>query len=150
MIYAIEAVGLDRVKFGRARNPASRIKELSTGSPVPLRMAGAEQWPDDHEALIHDIFSDFRTCDEWFDIKEIVGDFIHAFSCPNVSFDDRYLSCMKILWGGALPKVRKGGALTNAERVKRYREKRGDAYREENKLRMREKRKNIAANEEEA
>ncbi len=36
MIYAIEAVGLERVKFGKAINPAVRLKELSTGSPVPL------------------------------------------------------------------------------------------------------------------
>ena len=142
MIYAIEAVGSGRVKFGRAIDPPNRLGELSTGSPYPLRLLGSAEWPDDHEALIHETFRDFRVCGEWFEIDRDVKRFLEIFSCPITSADDKYVACMKLLFGAAPQKLPRSRALTNAERVKRYRQKRGDAYREENKLRMRAKRKN--------
>ena len=137
MIYAIEAVGLDRVKFGRAIKPVTRLKKLSTGSPVPLKLLAVAEWPDDHEIMIHDAFRDFRICGEWFDVCPIVAEFLSTFMCSKRSDDDKYWSCMEILSG--LVPGRKPGPLTSAEKMRRYRARLGDEYRKRDRDRKRRK-----------
>src|SRR5262245_44385141 len=39
-VYFIEAVGLNKVKIGTSDNPEDRLRQLATGSPVPLKIAG--------------------------------------------------------------------------------------------------------------
>ena len=142
MIYAIEAVGLDRVKFGRAADPDERLRALSTGSPVPLKILAVAEWPDDHETIIHDAFRDFRVCGEWFDVRPIVAEFIAIFVCLERSYDDKYWACMEIL--AELVPGRKPGPLTDAEKMRRYRRRSGDEYRKRERDRMRRKRQSEA------
>lgn len=97
MIYAIEAIGLDRVKFGRAKNPKNRLDAFATGSPVPLRLLAVAEWPDDHEWIIHDAFSTSRAGGEWFHMTYPVGEFVQTLICPNSTFSEKYRACMDIL-----------------------------------------------------
>ena len=138
MIYVIEAIGLDRVKFGRASNPESRTRELSTGLAYPLRLLAAVDWPDKVESMIHRAFADHRVNGEWFTISVEIEEFIEALIMPS-AFIDRHGICMSIL-SDVRPRERKSGPLTPAERQKRHRDKLGDAYLLANKLRMRKKR----------
>ena len=154
MIYAIEAVGLDRVKFGRAKNPRSRLGAFATGSPVPLRLIAVAEWPDDHERIIHDAFSTSRAGGEWFHMTYPVEEFIQTLICPNSTFSEKYWACMDILAeasppsssgrtaglepanGGSNPS---GGAMTQAEKQKAYRERHKDRVREADRLRKRKR-----------
>lgn len=69
MIYAIRVTcGLTRyVKFGRARNPAARLRCLQSGSPrYKLRLLGFADWPDADEPRIHAYLWSRRVRGEWF------------------------------------------------------------------------------------
>ena len=102
MIYAIEAVGSGMVKFGRAKNPKNRLKELSTGSPHPLRLLAMANWNDDVERLIHAAFRHLRVNGEWFKEDDHVKMFIaymmeNPHGVPNYAKESRYGICMQIL-----------------------------------------------------
>lgn len=105
MIYAIEAIGLDRVKFGRAKNPDARFRVLSTGSPVPLDLIIVAPWPDHYEGVIHRAFADERITGEWFMITKRVERFCHAMGMPGVSDRERLEMSMAVLESVA-PKCR--------------------------------------------
>lgn len=100
MIYAIEAVGLDRVKFGRAKNPASRIRELSTGSPVPLRLVAAVGWHDEKERFIHAAFAEFRLAGEWFSMTGRVSELVRTMMSRDMSEEDKYVACSGLIADG--------------------------------------------------
>lgn len=109
MIYAIEAVGsygsCDQkghrhglVKFGKARRPQKRLKELSTGSPHPLKLLASVDWFDDIEPVIHAAFKDRRKNGEWFSPDDSLMSFVSTMMCPHGATDEqKFLSCMLIL-----------------------------------------------------
>jgi hypothetical protein len=66
--YALEAVGLDRVKIGRTRNVVARALELQVGCPAPLRLIGFS--PNDIERSLHARLRSYRIQGEWFALND--------------------------------------------------------------------------------
>lgn len=78
-IYAIEAVGLDLVKIGRANDVKSRMRELQVGAPVELRLLASRVaiWSD--EGALHRRFEKSWRRGEWFSLNEIRDDLLDYF-----------------------------------------------------------------------
>jgi hypothetical protein len=78
MIYAIQCGDDGPVKFGLAKNPASRLAELQTGNPAPLKLLVAVQLRDDCERTIHRWLREERVRGEWFTLgpktTSVLGD----------------------------------------------------------------------------
>ena len=111
MIYAIEAIGLDRVKFGKAKDPEARCKILSTASPVPLQLIIVAPWPDIYEGVIHRAFSEERITGEWFLATKRVEKFCHVMGAPASTDSERFLNSMAYIdricsAPSVMPKVR--------------------------------------------
>lgn len=66
MIYAIQAVGTEYIKFGIATNLAHRLCILQVGCPFDLIIVASCAWFDSDEARIHMHLSDRRVRGEWF------------------------------------------------------------------------------------
>lgn len=169
MIYAIEAIGLDRVKFGKARNPWDRVKLLATGSPVPLELIIAAPWPDYYEGVIHRAFADERIAGEWFLATKRIERFCHIMDGGGLTDSECFTKSMAFIdnLGPASAKqapvvsgeeaasagkpqsaetlagMRQGPPLTPAEKQRRYRERGGDELREHERLRVAAKRKEL-------
>lgn len=77
-VYFIEAVGLERIKIGKANNPEARLAGLQTGSPVPLRLLG--KIPGGHalEKKLHGEFASLWMDGEWFHATKELRNYIHA------------------------------------------------------------------------
>ena len=71
MIYAIQ-MGNGPVKIGKAKNPRSRLRELSTGSPYVLKLLAAVDWHDSNERLLHQYLRFYRLRGEWFEPSDEV------------------------------------------------------------------------------
>lgn len=65
-VYFIEAVGLGKIKIGVSRNPQKRLVELSTGSPVPLKLLATIPGDVRREKELHAKFGHARVDGEWF------------------------------------------------------------------------------------
>ena len=109
MIYAIEAVTCDGnheagehklgfIKFGRAKNPDARLKELATGSPYRLSLVAKEYWPDEIEGIIHRAFANRRVNGEWFKPSGRVEEFLMTMCCPESGGDIKFTACMSVLF----------------------------------------------------
>jgi hypothetical protein len=66
MIYAIQAGDGGPIKFGVAKNPHARLRELQTGNPSELKLLVAVDLANESEYLIHDHLKDHRLKGEWF------------------------------------------------------------------------------------
>lgn len=109
MIYAMEAEGSrgtcphgaknpGRIKIGKTNNPQSRLSALKTGSPFPVKLLAACDWPDEVERLIHAAFKDQRLHGEWFVPDRYMASFVSTMMCPNGATDEeKYAACMTIL-----------------------------------------------------
>jgi len=85
MIYAIGYFKMGHpgyVKFGRARNPYTRVRELQTGCPLHLELWAAVDLDDRNEFRIHSAFSEYRLRGEWFSYEGDVGDFVQILIEP--------------------------------------------------------------------
>lgn len=72
-VYAISGVH-GWVKIGRAKNIASRMRDLQVGSPVPLRLLAVLSLDEDDERDLHRRWSHLRTSGEWFRLDaELLG-----------------------------------------------------------------------------
>jgi len=76
MIYAIRAG--EAIKFGVAKNPAQRLKELQTGCPHKLELVAVMDLPHENERLMHEYLSEHRLVGEWFapgdKVSEVLSD----------------------------------------------------------------------------
>ena len=108
MIYAIEALTcrdkcppeghvLGLIKFGKANDPAARVKALGTGSPYPLRLLAFVDWHDDIERLIHAAFKKQRVNGEWFEPDDHIESFVNTMMCPHADDAAKFGACMQIL-----------------------------------------------------
>ncbi len=77
-VYFIEAVGLSRVKIGYSDDPEKRIKQLSTGSPVSLKIYAKVPGNQAMEKEIHQRFSHLRVENEWFHFTNEIKEYIEA------------------------------------------------------------------------
>lgn len=66
MIYAIQAVNTDFIKFGVASGVERRLVYLQTGCPFELVLVAVADWPAGDEALIHRYLHASRVRGEWF------------------------------------------------------------------------------------
>ena len=66
MIYAIEALGSNCIKFGIAKRVGYRQRVLQTGSPYELAVRAIADWPDSAEQRIHDFLAADHVRGEWF------------------------------------------------------------------------------------
>ncbi len=106
MLYAIEAIGLDRVKLGFTSSDvllAARLESIACGCPVDVRLIGVfRDGSREDEKELHDLLSDHRVRGEWFQLSSVwaeVGDcFVEWVS------EQRCLDCESPLSLGALGK----------------------------------------------
>lgn len=78
-VYFIEAVGLCRVKIGKAIDPENRIAQLQTGSPVPLRLIGKTAGGHPLERKLHEEFHGARIDGgEWFHLTKELRSYIEG------------------------------------------------------------------------
>lgn len=78
-VYFIEAVGLGRVKIGKAVDPDNRICQLQTGSPVPLRLLGKTPGGHPLERKLHEEFHGARIDGgEWFHLTKELRSYIEG------------------------------------------------------------------------
>ncbi|MFD0929638.1 GIY-YIG nuclease family protein [Methylophilus glucosoxydans] len=75
-VYFIEAVGLTRVKIGYSASPESRLKQLTTGSPVTLRIHAKMPGNQAMEREIHSRFSHLKVENEWFHFTNEIAEYI--------------------------------------------------------------------------
>lgn len=71
-VYILHAEGSDLYKIGRAKNVKTRMKQLSTGTPYPLKLIKAIP-SDDYEKLetdLHCLFDSRRIHNEWYRLND--------------------------------------------------------------------------------
>lgn len=67
-VYLIGSAGSPLVKIGWTGNPEQRLRNLQTGSPVPLQLLAVFEGGAIVEAELHRRFADKRRHGEWFDL----------------------------------------------------------------------------------
>jgi hypothetical protein len=77
--YFVEAIGLKRIKIGRARDVAQRLATLRTGSAVPLVLRATTTIP---ERDLHRRFRRDRVCGEWFNFTDEIAALIEEINNP--------------------------------------------------------------------
>ena len=75
-VYFIEAVGLDLVKIGFARDVAQRLTDLQCGSPVALRLLGTIPGGLGMELFFHKDLAEYRVRGEWFALSDRLKKYI--------------------------------------------------------------------------
>jgi SOS response regulatory protein OraA/RecX len=80
MIYAIRAVGIEFIKFGRATSIGRRLAELDTGCPFELEIIATADWPDGSETAIHRLLATVNQKGEWFRDGELAQSIIKWMS----------------------------------------------------------------------
>lgn len=74
MTYFIEAVGMNMVKIGFARDPQKRLQQIQTGCPFELKIIATMK--GDFEKWLHEAFKGDAIRGEWFRLSADVREFI--------------------------------------------------------------------------
>jgi hypothetical protein len=96
-VYFMAAVGTNRIKIGKADCPQTRLADLQTGCPYPLRIikkinCGGSQRALLIEKISHDIFREFKIDREWYHRPEdrfLQGYIQFLLTCANGDKDIR-------------------------------------------------------------
>lgn len=75
-VYFARAEGMDLVKVGYARHPASRLETLQTGSPVELYIWATVPGDIALEKELHKQFAHLRSHGEWFRLSFEIDKFL--------------------------------------------------------------------------
>jgi hypothetical protein len=75
-VYFIEAIGLSRLKIGYSDDPEKRLRQLTTGSPVSLRIYARMPGNQAMEREIHARFSHLKVDNEWFHFTDDIRTYI--------------------------------------------------------------------------
>jgi hypothetical protein len=88
--YVIEA-DTGQLKVGIALHPQQRLKELQTGSPVPLRLLGTIPGGRAVEKLLHDTFKEHRLQGEWYspEIRDPLTTLLSILGSPTPNEKER-------------------------------------------------------------
>lgn len=70
MVYFVRDDTNGRIKIGTALNPLSRLRDLQTGSSVPLRLLGIYPGGREAEQASHLTRASRRLAGEWFDDRD--------------------------------------------------------------------------------
>lgn len=79
-IYFIEAEGAQRIKIGYSKNPDRRLRSLSTGSPMPLRLLAQIPGNQADESKIQRQFAELRLEGEWFYATAQLRDYVDGLA----------------------------------------------------------------------
>jgi Meiotically up-regulated gene 113 len=69
VVYAIEGA-MDHIKIGTTTDLPARVRELQTGSPVPLRVLAVCPGDRRLESALHHVYARYRVSGEWFALPE--------------------------------------------------------------------------------
>lgn len=75
-VYFVLAVGANRVKIGWARSFRGRYENLVSASPFPLQILLTMPGKRAEEKVLHERFSQYRVCNEWFLYSKEIREFI--------------------------------------------------------------------------
>lgn len=75
-VYFIYSRDANKVKIGHSTHPASRLKTLQTGSPVPLEILATIEGGENLERKLHERFTSAHSHGEWFHMSEEIDAFI--------------------------------------------------------------------------
>lgn len=82
-VYFIASPETGRVKIGyTSKSPDSRLRNLQTGSPTPLRLMCFQPGTKADEAHLHEVLSPYRLHGEWFEATDLVI-YVMALVCRN-------------------------------------------------------------------
>jgi hypothetical protein len=82
-LYVIAATAAGPVKLGLSMNPEKRVRQLQTGSALPLSIFHTEEVEDGRvkiaERALHQLLGHKRMKGEWFDmsVEQAVAEVIH-------------------------------------------------------------------------
>jgi hypothetical protein len=109
MIYVMQAGEDGPLKFGRAKNPMSRMAELQTGQHETLRLIASFPLPDYREKTLHDSLGEHRLRGEWFKPVKPCFDAIKLLEAEVVmrqlgyeGIDDEFCQCCELELAHAL------------------------------------------------
>lgn len=71
-LYFIKAIGTSFYKIGISNNPEARLRQLQTGSPLPIQLV-TEIFclsPQDREAELHAALAHYKANGEWFELSD--------------------------------------------------------------------------------
>ena len=74
--------GYDMVKIGWTMNVKGRLRDLQTGSPVPLVVLCSEPGGPERESQLHARFARYRSHGEWFRLRGDVLDYVTSHIAP--------------------------------------------------------------------
>lgn len=66
----------ERVKIGKARDVAARLRELQTSAPFKLELMAVMPGSFEEERAVHDRFKHLRVVGEWFELRDDLLTFI--------------------------------------------------------------------------
>lgn len=115
MIYFIK--GKKFVKIGVAANPESRLKDIQTGNPFPLKIVATISGHFATEKELHTIFERFRVEGEWFQYKGFLQNCIEGINDPRCKHKEIKTITQLVENGHHLGMIRK------AKRNRRFRTK---------------------------
>ncbi|MEU9438370.1 GIY-YIG nuclease family protein [Streptomyces sp. NPDC048252] len=111
-VYLIGSPSSPLVKIGWTDNPKRRLRNLQTGSPVPLRLLALFEGGNTVEAELHRRFADKRRHGEWFDLGpnpvEVVSPFVRVAQeeqaeCVRPKHELRYGDVTLQEWAACFP-----------------------------------------------
>jgi hypothetical protein len=70
MVYFVRDDANGRIKISTALNPLARLRDLQTGSSVPLRLLGMYPGGREAEQSAHQTWASRRLAGEWFDDRD--------------------------------------------------------------------------------
>lgn len=65
-----------RYKIGVSIDPESRVKQLSTASPLPVELVASRRYDTAYEVeqALHERYNEYRVIGEWFELPKIAAD----------------------------------------------------------------------------
>ena len=81
-IYFIEAIGQDRIKIGKPRDPKNRLRQLQTGNAFKLQLLGVIVDKASRESELHALFAQDRIQGEWFRDTARLRSYVKDFARP--------------------------------------------------------------------
>jgi len=79
VVYFVQSRLGGPIKIGLATELKQRLKQLQSGSPIPLQIVGALQGDEEVEAAIHERFRKLQLHGEWFEPSVELVEFIRQF-----------------------------------------------------------------------
>ncbi len=87
-VYFVEALGLDMVKIGAARDVDRRLRQLQVGCPVELKLLAQTSGGEIAEVALHRRFEKSHVRGDWFRKDNEISAFLNSELYAKLSVDD--------------------------------------------------------------